>query len=137
MKFGKKSKKSKKSKKFNLKEMSRTLAKHVSGLHKQAELKCLSNLPSKDLPINDKSLLSKALKSYFYDIVKTKNPELNGLDRANEMLKLITEEEIKKVINLKIIKEKADIIMKKISERNVTTTSSTKKTITSSASSKK
>ena len=134
----KKPKKSKKSKKFNMKEMSRTLAKHVSGLHKQAELKCLSNLPAKDLPISDKSLLAKALKSFFYDRVKTKNPELNGLDRANEMLKLITEEEIKKVLkdNLKIIKEKADIIMKKINERTATTSATASATTSATASKK-
>ena len=71
-------------------------------------------------------ILARALKALLYNEVKTSRQELNGLDRAVEMLHRVTDEKIKQ-----LMRDKSDLlndIMNHLKSKNTTESDGSKKT---------
>jgi hypothetical protein len=96
-----------------LKNISRAQVNQKDKLHELAEEKILNLLPKKD------KILAKAVKSIIYNEIKEKKPQLNGLDRADELNKMITQKKVDEVLAQKdLIKERVDQIEKRAKERD-------------------
>ncbi len=106
-----------------LKKISRAQTNQKDKLHELAEEKILNLLPKKD------SILAKAVKSIIYNEIKTNKPQLNGLDRADELNKVITQKRVDEVLSQKDkIKERVEQIEKNTKERNAKINANTKET---------
>lgn len=95
-----------------MRRISRAASNQKEKFHEEAVEKILSHLPKKD------ALLARAVKAIIYESIKKSKPNLSGLDRAAELLKAITKENIEDALKQKeLIKHIVDHLEAKQTER--------------------
>jgi hypothetical protein len=75
-----------------MRKISRAVQNQKNKLHEETVEKILAHLPKKD------KTLAKAVKAVIYNEVKEKHKELSGLDKAAEMLRLVTKAKIDEIL---------------------------------------
>lgn len=102
-----------------MKNIARATSNQKEKLHEEAVNKILSHLPTKDI------LLARAIKGIIYKEVKDTHKEMTGLDKAAEMLKLITKSKVDEVLKQKDeIKKRVAYFEEKNKEKNKTSNKS-------------
>lgn len=78
-----------------MRTIARAVANQKDKLHEEAIEKILANLPKKDM------MTARAVKAIIYEEVKNKHKEMSGLDKAAEMMRLITKSKVTDVLKQK------------------------------------
>lgn len=88
----------------DMRKIARAVNNQKDKLHEESVEKILAHLPKKDM------LMAQAIKAIIYNEVKEKHKEMSGLDRAAEMMRVITKNKVDEIIknqkdNIKKIQE--------------------------------
>ena len=95
-----------------MRKISRAVQSQKDKLHEEATEKILSQLEK-----NEDIYMAKAIKAIMYNEIKRLHPELSGLDKIAELLKMITKNKIEEILKeKKLLKEISDHIKNKEKE---------------------
>jgi hypothetical protein len=92
-----------------MKNISRAATNQKNQFHEETIEKILSHLSNKD------KMTAKAIKAIIYDEIKHSKTELSGLDKASEMLKMITKKKVDEILTQKALINK---IVSYLSQKN-------------------